>query len=108
MPFLSDYLNTDAFPTDLQTEAVSPFSVRISWTLSPVNCDLIGYVIRYPINETDYTYVYVDGKDTESVVIEGLMPNTTYLFELSINRFAYGVYSWNVAKSVSGTTPTSK
>ena len=97
------------FPTNLQTEAESAFSIRISWTLSPVNCDLIGYVIRYRMNETaDYIYQYVDGKDTESIVIDNLEANTTYLFQLSINRFAYGVYSWNVAKSVSGTTPASK
>ena len=67
-------------------------------------------MIRYRINETDdfYIYQYVGGKDTESVVIENLEANTTYLFQLSINRFAYGVYSWNVAKSVSGSTTPSK
>ena len=107
---ITAYYRTDSFPTNIRAAAESPSSVRLLWDLSPVNCDLIGYVIRYQPNATDdyYIYTYVDGKDTTAVTIAGLTPNTTYLFELSINRFAYGVYSWNVAKSVYGSTPTGK
>ncbi|XP_071822362.1 uncharacterized protein [Apostichopus japonicus] len=90
----------DIYPRNLEGTAESTRSVSLTWDVSPVNCDLEGYRIRYNTSETDYEYVLVSGANSDSLEISGLSPETYYNFEMTLVTYTYGNYSFRTAKSV--------
>ncbi|XP_077864846.1 cubilin-like [Saccoglossus kowalevskii] len=73
------------WPEDINVQAVdavgiSPYDIHVTWTVSDFNCDVIGYRVRYRRYDWlgGYTYLVVDGGDTDEAFLSNLESSTTY------------------------------
>nr|XP_054752325.1 uncharacterized protein LOC129257911 [Lytechinus pictus] len=82
----------DAFdPSNLKTEALSPDTIRVSWTPSSYRCDVTGYTISYSpvgIGGNELTEV-IEGSTTSFYDLSSLSPNTGYVITLRTTTFSF-------------------
>ncbi|XP_041474924.1 uncharacterized protein LOC121423607 [Lytechinus variegatus] len=73
------FRDEDANPHDLNATATT-YGLEVTWTVSMTSCDVIGYRISYYLTGDISTRasIFVYGGDTSSVVVRGMLPNTTY------------------------------
>ncbi|PIK59577.1 hypothetical protein BSL78_03495 [Apostichopus japonicus] len=70
----------DVSPSDVAFDAVSGTDIRASWTVSPYDCEVTGYKIRYRPTASvgEYQVEEVVGGATSEFVIGGLRSSTRY------------------------------
>ncbi|RWS30915.1 down syndrome cell adhesion molecule:-like isoform A [Leptotrombidium deliense] len=84
--FLTDEEAPEGPPLDIKTEALDSKSVKISWKhpdIAQWNGKLKGYYIGYKVSDSSDQYLYKtveisDSQEKNEVVINGLIPFTTY------------------------------
>eukprot|EP00057_Strongylocentrotus_purpuratus_P019386 XP_011673860.1 PREDICTED: uncharacterized protein LOC754003 [Strongylocentrotus purpuratus] len=100
-----DYVDSDCYPSNFQVISIDDDEVSLSFNVSEYACDVAGYTIRYNTTaEGDFIAIDLVGALNTDVVISGLSPATTYLFELTTCTVSYGCYGFSTALSVLGTT----
>ncbi|XP_063956891.1 uncharacterized protein LOC129263433 [Lytechinus pictus] len=100
-----DYVDSDCYPSNFQVLEIDDNDVSLSFNASEFVCDVSGYKIRYNTTESgDFIEIELEGALNTDVIISGLSPATTYLFELTTCTVTYGCYGYSTALSVLGTT----
>ncbi|XP_077981827.1 cubilin-like [Glandiceps talaboti] len=66
---------------NVEGEALSPSSIHVTWDISDINCDVIGYRVKY--HRLDWAegafIVYVDGGTTSETTLINLQSSTWYM-----------------------------
>ncbi|XP_033121805.1 uncharacterized protein LOC117120830 [Anneissia japonica] len=98
------YDPADAVPTRLEADSIAPTRITLSWRIPLRYCDVLGYTVRY--NGTNgYIEKSFPGSQTNTVVIENLLPDTLYVFEITSYTNSFGVLPYEESTTVKTLKP---
>ena len=87
--FSLEFAPPDTIPTDFTVANTDVTTVDLTWSVSQYTCDVLGYEIVTSTGTQEMT-TFVEGGLVSEYKVEGLRPNTAFMFTLAARTVLVG------------------